>query len=143
LGDLVTFVEHVPRDQLVEMYRATDIFCMPSIEKYGIAILEAMSSGCAVLVADANGPGEIVQPGSGVKVLLEHPEQFIRDYADRIAQLVGDTALRRRLGGEAREHVTRHHDWKRIGNALRGIYAEIASNPTQQPASAPTLCRSS
>ena len=31
--------------------------------------------------------------------------------------------------------MTRHHDWKRIGNALRGIYAEIASNPTQQPAS--------
>jgi glycosyltransferase involved in cell wall biosynthesis len=143
LGDLVTFVEHVPRDQLVEMYRATDIFCMPSIETYGVAILEAMSCGCAVLVADANGPGEIVQPGSGVKVLLEQPEQFIRDYAARIAQLVGDTALRRRLGGEAREHVTRHHDWKRIGNALREIYAEIACNPTQQPASAPTLCRSS
>jgi len=140
LADSVKFVEHVPRNDLAEMYQQADIFCMPSIEKYGIAILEAMSSGCAVLVADANGPGEIVQPGTGMKVSLEEPEQFLHDYADRIVELAEDASLRRQLGEAAREHVIRHHDWTRIGESLREEYAELACNsPAQTPRTA-TLC---
>jgi len=143
LGDLVMFVENVPRDHLVGMYQKADIFCMPSIETYGVAILEAMSSGCAVLVADANGPGEIVQLGTGLKVPLEHPDQFINEYAARIIQLVGDPAQRRQLGEQARDHVMRHHDWKCIGDSLRNIYAALFRAPTLEADRQGTLCASS
>lgn len=125
LIDSVTFVGRVPREALIEMYRAADIFCMPSIETYGVAILEAMSTGCAVLVADYNGPGEIVPPGAGLKVPLEAPEQFIHAFAERIVGLIESKRLRRDLGERAREHVLRHHDWERIGASLLEIYAEV------------------
>jgi glycosyltransferase involved in cell wall biosynthesis len=128
LTDVVSFIGAVPRSALVEFYRAADIFCMPSIETYGIAVLEAMSSGCAVLVADANGPGEIVPPGTGLKVPLESPEQFVEEYAQLIIKLIESNELRRDLGERAREHVVEHHDCKRIGASLLDIYQEVSSN---------------
>jgi starch synthase len=140
LTDSLTFLEHVPREDLVAMYQASDVFCMPSIETYGVAILEAMSSGCAVIVADANGPGEIVQPGTGVKVRLETPDQFITDYADELVRLVSDVSLRRQFGERAREHVLRHHDWQRIRASLLEIYHEVfcASGASKGASPAPT-----
>ena len=98
---------------------------MPSTETYGIAILEAMSSGCAVLVSDINGPGEIVRPDTGLKVPLNTPDQFIAEYADRIVQMVDDAKLRADLGEAAREHVICEHDWRRIQSRLLEIYDEI------------------
>ena len=126
---LVTFVDHSAARGFagaVPHWKA-DVFCMPSIETYGLAILEAMSSGCVPLVADFNGPGEIVQPGTGLKVPLETPEQIHRrNMPNEIVQLVEDARVERRLLGEAaRAHVVRFHDWKRIESSLAGrIYDE-------------------
>jgi glycosyltransferase involved in cell wall biosynthesis len=140
LTDVVSFVERVRREALIDVYQAADIFCMPSIETYGVAILEAMSSGCAVLVADANGPGEIVQPGTGLKVPLNTPEQFVEEYAERIVELVEDANLRHVLGKRAREHVVKHHDWEKIGTSLLEIYDEFFSEGAG--ASRTATCRS-
>ncbi len=125
LDDSVMFIDHVPRESLVDMYRSADVFCMPSIETYGIAILEAMSCGCAVLVADYNGPGEIVQSATGLKVPLRAPQQFIDDYSGRIVELAQNLPLRNQLGASAREHVVRCHDWKRIELSWLEVYDEI------------------
>jgi glycogen synthase len=127
LNGAVTFVDGVRREDLADLYRAADVYAMPTIEAYGIAVVEAMSSGCAVLVPDYNGPGEIVQPGRGLKVPLETPEQFIRDYAERIVELVEDAKLREALGGTAREYIVEHHDWKRVEASLLEIYDEVFS----------------
>jgi glycosyltransferase involved in cell wall biosynthesis len=124
LSECVEFIDAMPRGSLIELYQAADAFCMPSVETYGIAILEAMSSGSAVLVSDINGPGEIVQPGTGVKVPLETPEQFIAEYAEKIVALVENPGLRAELGAAAREHVVRHHDWNDIQAALLDIFDE-------------------
>jgi glycosyltransferase involved in cell wall biosynthesis len=127
LNEAVTFVDGVRRENLADLYRAADVYAMPTIEAYGIAVVEAMSSGCAVLVPDYNGPGEIVQPGRGLKVPLETPEQFIRDYAERIVELVEDAKLREALGGAAREYIVENHDWKRVEASLLEIYDEVFS----------------
>ncbi len=137
LTGAVTFVDHQPREALIRIYRMADVFCMPSIETYGLAILESMSSGCAPLVADLNGPGEIVQPGTGLKVPLETPEQFIATYAERIVELVEDAQLRVALGEAARDHVVRVHDWQRIESAILEIYDETFSKTCTAEESAP------
>ncbi len=127
LSDTVTFVDAVRREDLADIYRAADIYSMPTIEKYGVAIIEAMSSGCAVLVPDFNGPGEVVQPERGLKVPLESPEQFIAEYAERIVQLVEDAKLREALGETAREHIVKSHGWKDFESSLLDIYEEVIS----------------
>jgi glycosyltransferase involved in cell wall biosynthesis len=125
LSSTVQFVPNQQREKLAKFYQGADVFCMPSIETYGIAILEAMSSGCTVLVSDFNGPGEIVGTHFGVKVPLESPEQFITDYSERIVELVEDAGLRAKFGQQAREHVLKHHDWRQIGARLLDVYAEF------------------
>jgi glycosyltransferase involved in cell wall biosynthesis len=127
LCDAVEFLDPLPRSSLVELYQFADVFCLPSVETYGVAILEAMSCGCAVLVSDINGPGDIVQAGTGVTVPLHDPDQFIAEYANRIVELADNSALRSELGAAAREHVVRHHDWDNIQATLLDIYDEFFS----------------
>lgn len=135
LGKSIAFLDTLPRKSLLSFYQSADLFCMPSIETYGVAILEAMSCGCAVLASDFNGPGEIVPSSVGLKVPLEHPEQFINEYAERIIQLIEDTELRNALGQRAREHVVQFHDWSQIQSQLLAIFDETfggQTHPRQQ-----------
>jgi glycosyltransferase involved in cell wall biosynthesis len=137
LSSNVEFLDGRPRASLAEFYRSADVFCMPSIETYGLAILEAMSSGCAVVVSDINGPGDIVQPGTGVKVPLQSPDQFLSELAARIVELLENAPLRHDLGDAARDHVIRHHDWKQIQSRLLEICEQTFNQ--RPPASPKTL----
>jgi glycosyltransferase involved in cell wall biosynthesis len=124
LSSAVSFIDAMPRSELLAMYQSSDVFCMPSIETYGIAILEAMSCACSVLVSDINGPGEIVQAGVGLKIPLQTPDVFISEYADQLVTLIESPNVRAELGNAARQHVVKHHDWNDIQARLVEIYDE-------------------
>jgi glycosyltransferase involved in cell wall biosynthesis len=137
LRDITQFINPMPRYSLVELYQSADVFCLPSAETYGIAILEAMSCGRAVLVSDINGPGDIVQRGTGVKVPLHDPDQFLAEYAKRIVELVENPSLRIELGAAARDHVVQHHDWRNIQARYLEIYDEFLGPRTPLRATVP------
>lgn len=66
IEDRVRFLGRVPPADLPDLYRAADLFCLPSSgEGFGIAFLEAMSTGTPALGAavggapDALGEGEL------------------------------------------------------------------------------------
>lgn len=122
----VKFLPPRPRNELPSLYQRADVFCFPTLcDTYGIALLEAMSCGCAVLVSDVAGAGEIVNGENGLKVPLCEPDQYIRDYAEKIITLARNRELRERLGATARQFILREHDWDRIGEQVLGVYAEF------------------
>lgn len=128
LGSLVNFLEPIPRDQLPSLYRRADVFCFPTLcDTYGIALLEAMSCGCAVLVSDVAGAGEIVNGENGLKVRLIAPDQYIREYSEKIVALAQNHELRASLGEKARKFIRREHDWDRIGEQVLAVYDELES----------------
>ncbi len=128
VAEATTFVPAVSRADLLRFYQEADVFCFPTLcDTYGIALLEAMSSSCAVLVSDTAGPQEIVAEGTGLKVPLTNPEQYVCEYAAALVRLAGDAPLRRQLGERAREHILQHHDWERIGQQLLAIYQNIGT----------------
>jgi glycosyltransferase involved in cell wall biosynthesis len=94
-------------------------------DTYGIALLEAMSCGCAVLVSDVAGAGEIVNGENGLKVPLKNPEQYIREFAENIIALAQNHELRATLGATARRFILREHDWNRIGEQVLDVYDEL------------------
>jgi glycosyltransferase involved in cell wall biosynthesis len=94
-------------------------------DTYGIALLEAMSCGCAVLVSDVAGAGEIVNGENGLKVRLNTPDEYIREYAENIVALAQNHELRSSLGGAARRFILREHDWSRIGAQVLDVYDEL------------------
>ncbi len=126
LAPYVNFLPPVPRDQLPSLYQQADVFCFPTLcDTYGIALLEAMSCGCAVLVSDVAGAGEIVNGENGLKVQLKSPDQYIREYAENIIALAQNHELRASLGATARRFILREHDWDRIGEQVLDVYDEL------------------
>jgi glycosyltransferase involved in cell wall biosynthesis len=63
LQQQVRLIGMIPRDDLRQVYREHDILVLPSIwdEPFSITLLEAMSSGLAVVTTCTGGTGEIVQ----------------------------------------------------------------------------------
>ena len=97
------------QNNLAGWYGAFDLFLLPSyIEGWGIAVIEAMSAGCAVIMTDVGLAREVVHDGINGRIvpvadprqflnamidLYEHPEkraQFVRaahESIQRIAQM--------------------------------------------------------
>lgn len=122
----VEFIPAVPRPKLRDLYQEADVFCFPTLcDTYGIALLEAMSCGCAVLVSDVGGAREIVVRGTGLKVPLRNPDQYIGEFAEALNSLARDKVLRLGLGKAARSRILTHHDWNTIGGQVLRIYEHL------------------
>ncbi|MEM9250435.1 MAG: glycosyltransferase family 4 protein [Pseudomonadota bacterium] len=63
--DIVRFLGSVPAEDLPDVYRASDLFVMPSHgEGFGIAFLEAMACGTPALGLDVGGAGDALCDGT-------------------------------------------------------------------------------
>lgn len=85
------------------LLEALDLFVFPSLkEGLGVAMLEAMASGLAVVASASGGVVDVVQEGiSGILV----PSADARAIATAIKRLCSDEAERSRVGAEARKRV--------------------------------------
>lgn len=112
LGDAVAFLGEVEEaDELRAEFAAADLFCLPSRQEgFGIVFLEAMASGLPVVAGDAAAVPEVVPDGEAG--LLVPPEDE-RALADALVRLLGDPALRARMGARGRERA-RAFGWDRV-----------------------------
>ncbi|HEX4981338.1 MAG TPA: glycosyltransferase family 4 protein, partial [Ilumatobacteraceae bacterium] len=92
----VTLVGYVPHDQLASEYRRAWIVASASIaEGWGLALTEAAACGTPAVATDI--PGHRSSVIDGVTGLLAPPDQL----AARFVEVLGDPALRERLGAAA------------------------------------------
>lgn len=122
LGDRVGFTGFVA--DAAAACRALDIVVHASTspEPFGLAIVEAMACGRAVIVSDGGGAREIGVPG---QTCLTHAPGSAVELADRIARLVDDAALRTRLGAAAASHVRHRFTHQHMGTALGDLYRQL------------------
>ena len=92
----VTFAGFKQRHLLPKVYRAADIFVLPShSESCAMALLEAMACGLPVVATEVGGTRELVsQDVNGYLVPPWEP----RALADALARLAADSTLRRNMG---------------------------------------------
>jgi glycogen synthase len=121
----------------IELYSHAAVFCCPSIyEPFGIINLEAMACETAVVASAVGGIKEVVVEGeTGFLVPLEqmkespfeatHPEQFSRDLAARINQLMADEDLRKRMGRAGRQRAEQIFSWRAIAHQVHDLYARL------------------
>lgn len=122
VGDRVVFAGFVPTSDLVEHYRLTDAYIMPSQEGFGIVYLEAMACGKPVLAGDADGSADPLQDGYlGWHVPHREPEAVA---AACIEMLQGDD--RRCHGQWLREQCLNRFGQDHLTTPLRELL-----NPTE------------
>ena len=99
-GARVRFVGAVPDQEVARYYAAGDILLYPTLRAEGMprAIVEAMSSGLAVVATDRGGVRTAVRDGE-TGLLLDRPSAQI--LAAAVAGLLADPARRRALGARA------------------------------------------
>lgn len=127
----------VDKRSVYELYSRAAVFCCPSIyEPFGIINLEAMACETAVVASAVGGIKEVVADGeTGFLVPLEqmaespfeakNPEQFARDLASRVNQLIDDPALCRRFGRAGRKRAEEKFSWSAIAQETKALYASL------------------
>ena len=109
-------------DDLGRAVASMDVFFNPSVtETFGNVTTEAMAAGVPVVAARATGAIDLVEEGrTGCLV----PPRDVGAYADAIARIAHDSALRRRMG-EAGHAAAAHYRWDRANAAVLVVYREL------------------
>jgi phosphatidylinositol alpha 1,6-mannosyltransferase len=122
IGTRTRFLGFVDDDELVAAYRRAAVFVMPGIaELQSIVTLEAMSAGTPVIAANAMALPHLVR--NGRNGWLYTPGD-VAELSHRLAALVGDAALRRRMGAASREMVAGHALDGTLAT-FEGIYTDL------------------
>jgi glycosyltransferase involved in cell wall biosynthesis len=104
-------------------YSVMDIFMMTSIfEGMPVALLEAMSMGCAVLTTDAGGIKEVVR--NRVDGLTVPVNQY-RQLSEKLSSLANDGAERNRLAQAGRSRVMEAFSLNRMVWKLEELYLNM------------------
>ena len=131
---IIWIQEMVDQEAACELYSHAGVFCCPSIyEPFGIINLEAMACETAVVASAVGGIKEVVVDGeTGFLVPLEqmeespfeplNPEDFSRDLAARINQLMQDRQLREKFGKAGRRRAEENFSWAKIAEKTKALY---------------------
>jgi len=134
IAEHVRFVGSVPHEELALHYAAADVVAVPSrTESFGLAALEALASGTPVVATAAGGLSELIEDGvEGLLVDRRDPELF----ASRLAEVLRDSHLARRLSAAGRLHAERY-SWKRAALRLATIFEGVERASTAGPVPCP------
>lgn len=124
IGDVVRFSPPVPRDELPQWYRASDLVCVPSYsESFGLVALEAQACGTPVVATAVGGLRTAVADGiSGVLVDGHDP----RAWSSVLARLLQAPQRRVLLSMGAIEHAS-HFGWGATSRGTLDIYDRVLS----------------
>jgi phosphatidylinositol alpha-1,6-mannosyltransferase len=116
----VVFTGYVPEADKAGYFNLADVFFFPSaMEGFGLAVGEAMSSGLPVVVSNRGSIPELVVDGEGG--FVSDPADPAR-FAERLRLLLGDAALRRKLGQANAARIEQRFRWDRCVDGTRRVY---------------------
>lgn len=129
LADVIRFLPPLPRLELPNWYRASDLVCVPSYsESFGLVALEAQACGTPVVATAVGGLRTAVADGiSGVLVDGHDP----RAWSSVLARLLVEPQRRTILSFGALEHAS-HFGWDATARGTLDIYDRVLSDLAHQ-----------
>jgi len=118
----VRIIPNVERSSLLELYRSSNVFVMPSIfgESFGIVLLEAMASGTPVVATNQGGISEVIKDGINGFIVEKYN---LDELAEAILAILHDQKLFERMSGECLASA-KSYDWSRIADELESAYVD-------------------
>jgi UDP-glucose:(heptosyl)LPS alpha-1,3-glucosyltransferase len=124
-----------PTAQVERYYAAADLFVFPTVyDSFGLVVTEAMASGLPVVASRAAGAAELIDHGTDGLVVDDPWDPAA--LAAAIGSLVGDAALRSRLGGAARQKAERY-TWDETARRTMAVYQEVVAERGTRPMGEP------
>lgn len=130
----VEFLGVVDDADLPALYRVAQVVALPSVELtcygrkvavaelLGLAAVEAMASGTPVVASRLGGLPEVVE--HGVTGFLVEPGN-IAELRWRLAQILDDPGLAKRMGRNARERFLETFTWQACADRCLAAYSEL------------------
>lgn len=115
-----TCLPAMPKEELINVYRASDIFVMPSFtESFGLVYAEAMSQGLPVIYSKGQGfDGQFPDGTIGIAVDSRNPKSVadgIRTVIDNYAQITSNCPV-----------ASMRYNWESISRDYSSLYERIA-----------------
>lgn len=111
VSDSVSFLGLVPNRQLANIYRKCDVFVHHPIavdsweEYFGVAVVEAMSSGLPLVVSDCGSLRHVVPGGAGFAI----PQGDREMLREKVKLLTENSLLRDDMGAQGRAFVCQRY----------------------------------
>jgi glycosyltransferase involved in cell wall biosynthesis len=130
MEDRVQFLGMLAEQEVEAMMRSVDLLALPSfMEAMPYVILEAMACGLPVIASNIYGIDEMVVD-SETAVLI--PPGDAARLSGGLRELIGDTNLRRHLGGNARNRFEQLFTLDRQIDKIQSIYLELLGMDTRK-----------
>jgi len=132
LADRVTFAGAVGQDTIATHYQAASVFCLPSFwEGIPVVLMEALACRRPVIATAVAGVRELVRDGeTGLLVSPGREDEL----ADALERLLGDPALRRRMGEAGRRVVAETYDIDTSAASLSRLFTDLIGDPAPRGA---------
>ncbi len=122
----IRFEDSPSAERLAEMYREASVFVLSSNEEgFGLVLAEAMSSGVPVISTRCGGPESVVADG---RTGYLTPVGDYRAMAERLNELLRDSAKRELMGHEARRIAERQFSIEVTGQAYIEVYDRLLNS---------------
>lgn len=123
LGDLVEFPGRVEDEDLLDLYRDSDLFVFPSRkEGFGLVLVEAMACGLPVVASSVPPMPEVV----GEAGLFFNPEEPA-DLAAALMRVLRERDTRERLAAAGPRRVRERFLWSRIAERTLEVYRKAGA----------------
>lgn len=137
LDGAVEFVKGISDAELVDLVRSAEVACVPSLyEGFSLPAAEAMATGTPLVATTGGAIPEVAGPDG--ETCLAVPPGDPGALAAALGRLLGDPALRARLGSAGRERVLSRFTWARAAEGTvahyRAAMALSASRPRSRAA---------
>jgi glycosyltransferase involved in cell wall biosynthesis len=112
----------VPREELPEVLRRSDIFVLPSYQE-GLSQIaaEAMASGCCVVSTRCGGPEEfVIDQETGLLADLDADS-----LAEKLIAVIDDAVLRRRLAGNGVDLVRQRYSQSLFEDQFMSAFSSV------------------
>jgi glycosyltransferase involved in cell wall biosynthesis len=122
VAEATEVLPYLPLTEMQELYRAAAFMVFPSlIEGFGIPILEAMASGCPVIVSDR---GSLPEVAGGAAMTIDPLRVDVIERA--MSRLWSDSELRKELAAKGRKNAERFHP-RNVHPQMRAAWNTLTS----------------
>jgi glycosyltransferase involved in cell wall biosynthesis len=126
VADRVRFLGSVDDDELAALYRACNVFVLPSVtrqEAFGVVQLEAMAAGKPVVSTDlGTGVGWVNRDGETGYVV---PPRDVRALHDALGRLLSDPVLQKTMGAAAAKRISSAFTLERMIDDTLALYRDV------------------